>query len=89
MLGGTVAEAAEPPMGGSVSPGIIAARSVPGGTVASSVRLDSRTLTYDGSPPASAADWPLARAVRAFAAAVAGGSRSLASGCAEASRSKA
>ena len=44
-----------------------------------SVRLDSRTLTYDGSPPASAADWPLARAVRAFAAAVAGGSRSLAS----------
>src|SRR5262245_58900431 len=42
-----------------------------------SVRLDSGTLSYDGAPPLAAADWPLARAVRAFAAAATQGSRSL------------
>ena len=43
------------------------------------VELDSRSLHYDATPPASPADWPLARAVRAFAAAIAAGSRSQAS----------
>jgi len=41
------------------------------------VRLDSRTLTYDAAPPAAAEDWPLARALRAFAAAAASGAHSL------------
>ena len=43
------------------------------------VELGSRSLRYDATPPASPADWPLARAVRAFAAAIAAGSRSQAS----------
>jgi len=43
------------------------------------VRLASQTLVYDAAPPADAAELPLARAVRAFAAAVAAGSTSLAS----------
>jgi hypothetical protein len=43
------------------------------------VRLASQTLVYDAAPPPDSADLPLARVVRAFAAAVAAGSRSLAS----------
>ena len=41
------------------------------------VQLDSGTLTYDGTPPPRAEDWPLARAVRAFAGSAAGGAGSL------------
>jgi predicted dehydrogenase len=44
-----------------------------------SVEAGSRSLSYDAAPPADAADWPLARAVRAFAGAVAAGSHSPAS----------
>jgi predicted dehydrogenase len=43
------------------------------------VRLAAQTLVYDAAPPADAAELPLARAVRAFAAAIAAGSTSLAS----------
>ena len=44
-----------------------------------SVEAGGRSLSYDPTPPANEADWPLARAVRAFAAAIAAGSRSQAS----------
>ena len=43
------------------------------------VHLDSQILRYDGSPPAAPGDLPLTRAVLDFAAAIAGGSASLAS----------
>lgn len=43
------------------------------------VQLDSQILRYDGSPPAAPGDLPLTRAVLEFAAAIAGGSASLAS----------
>lgn len=43
------------------------------------VRLAGQTLSYDAAPPADPAELPLARAVRAFAAAIAAGSTSLAS----------
>ena len=40
------------------------------------VRLDSRTLHYDGALPEAPADQPLTRAVREFAASIAGGDTS-------------
>lgn len=43
------------------------------------VRLAGQTLLYDAAPPADPAELPLARAVRAFAAAISAGSTSLAS----------
>lgn len=43
------------------------------------VRLAGQTLFYDAAPPADPAELPLARAVRAFAAAISAGSTSLAS----------
>ncbi|MBI2753712.1 MAG: Gfo/Idh/MocA family oxidoreductase [Betaproteobacteria bacterium] len=43
------------------------------------VQLDSQILQYDGSPPEAPRDLPLTRAVLDFAAAIAGGSASLAS----------
>ena len=39
-----------------------------------SVEAGARSLSYDPTPPANEADWPLARAVRAFADAIAAGS---------------